>query len=41
MIGERIEGNKVTDKLGEGGFGRVYKVEDPNGQMYFFNIQLF
>ena len=32
-IEEIIEGHKVLAKLGQGGFGVVYKVEDPNHQM--------
>ena len=33
-IGEQINGYKMIEKLGEGGFGAVYKVEDSNNEMY-------
>ena len=37
-IGVQINEYKVKDKLGQGGFGAVYKLEDQNGKMLIFFI---
>ena len=37
-IGRKVNEFKLLDILGEGGFGIVYKVEDPNKRMFALNL---